>query len=309
MMGRPKLLVVGGDGSIGTVIRRLTPGLSIDAVYTSRRACNMAGNDIYFDLGVSSVNQLLGRGITHALLLAGISSIHSCERDPIHSYAKNVTSSGKLISKLSEHGIRVTMVSTNQVSGQDQCHPQVQDKRNPCCECGCQKAELEDIVLDLGGTGVRCTKVIASKQTILSEWVESLRVDHPIHAYTNVRIAPLCVKPVARSLVAIAVSEADSQIHHMSPATDGTYWQAAVLIADLLERSRDLVIPSWAHEDPSEGVIARNCAALGVPTVRGLERFGTFSKNIVNLSTKNSLEFRRPSRDADSHIGRSGSEP
>lgn len=252
----------------------------------------MAANDIFFELGVSDVGQLLQHGVSHALMLAGITSIRSCERDPVQTRSINVASAGEVISQLSAYGVPVTVVSTNQVFGRSHPLPRVTDQRDPCCEYGRQKADLEDLVLDRGGMVVRCTKVVAPRHSIFSEWIQALRNDSPIRAHENLRMAPLCSETVARSLIEITIAQPKSKIHHLSPATDGTYWEAAVIMADSLEKSRDLVIPTFAHENPRDGVVVRDCAALGVTDVADFAPLGTFKENIIKFTEKELSKMR-----------------
>lgn len=217
-----------------------------------------------FDLMTDPAAVLLRDEPTHAVLLAGRTSIADCERSPEATRAVNVSGAFAAAKGLTEAGVKVTVVSSSSVFSRDRRLPLPDDPTDPVCEYGRQKAELEWLCLQLDRVVVvRPTKVL-NGASVIDEWVEALASRQPITPFSNLAVSPMRVGPVVSRLLA-AVLGAGEPIIHVSSHDDITYAQMAGVVARWLGADPELIDPVEAENDPYRGLITGPFAALGQP--------------------------------------------
>lgn len=253
----------------------MAPGLmaaaqadSWDVVTTSRRSPldTLAGNWVHLDLtDDDSIDQFDVGGFDHAILLAGITSISQCERDPALSQRVNVDSLSRLSQRLVNAGSRVTALSTSQVFSRYVDAPKPDDPRTPTCIYGHHKALLEDKILDhQGGAVIRLTKVVPPTFPLVSDWCKSLERGETVSAFSNVAIAPVVLDDVIADIWALVCAHLEG-IAHISSRDQMSY---AKLIEGIA-RAKGLigrVEHVEAENDVINGVITGPYARLGLPS-------------------------------------------
>lgn len=266
-MAHRRVIVVGGDGLVGRAVVSKLRNLELDFRWTSRREGQglTDGHRLDFDLESSEPAALIEWRPTHALLLAGVTSIRECELAPDRTRQVNVDASADLVKALSASDVRVTVASSSQVFGRDQFMPELMDARHATCEYGRQKVELEDQVLRLGGRVARCTKIMSQGSGVVASWVRSLRRGDSVEAFENMTVAPVTVDWAAAALLEIATTDQAQQVFHLSSRDEDSYFGAACSVADQLQVPRDRVRSKSASHDPLNGIILGPHAALGRP--------------------------------------------
>lgn len=274
-----RVLVVGASSGIGRSLMAYGTTVGQDMWGTSRLG-DPRRELSAFDLTSDPATILLRNEPTHAILLAGRTSIADCERNPEATREVNVEGVFAAAKVLAEEGISVTVVSSSSVFSRNRYLPLPGDATDPACEYGRQKAELEKRCLQLDRVViVRPTKVL-NGASVLDAWVEALAEGQHIAPFSNLAVAPMRVLPAASRLLEAALS-ALHPIVHLSPHDDMTYAQMAEVVARWLNADARLVEPVEADSDPRLGLMTGPHAALGQPfdvgaaesSVSAVERF------------------------------------
>lgn len=264
-----RILVVGASSGIGRSLMAYGTTVGQDMVGTSRLGDPLLALN-FFDLTANSATILLRDEPTHAILLAGRTSIADCERNPEATRAVNVEGVFAAAKVLAEEGISVTVVSSSSVFSRNRYLPLPGDATDPACEYGRQKAELEKRCLQLDSVViVRLTKVL-NGASVLDAWVEALSQGQPIVPFSNVAVAPLRVVSVVTGLLEVTLTARDP-IVHLSPCDDITYAQMADALARWLNVDSRLVEPVTTETDPLLGLLTGPFAALGQPWSEGAD--------------------------------------
>lgn len=263
------VVVVGGDASMGPglIARAIADGFAVTA--TTRRGLPFVTDSGFqwqhLDLArQDSIKALSLKGVTHAILLAGVTSIAACERGPDSSYAVNVTGLAQVAQRLFREGATVTALSTSQVFSRHVDRPMPNDKRTPTCHYGRQKALLEDLVLESElGRIVRLTKVIPPKSPLFVAWITRLRKGKRIEAFSNVPIAPVVLDSALSDVWQHATTESRYQIGHVSSRGNWSYAELITEVARLSALPGEIFSKS-VDADPLNGVITGPFARLGM---------------------------------------------
>lgn len=232
-------LIVGGDGTLGSALRR-APECPAEVAYTSRRGGDGA---LRLDLAASPDTWELPARITGAVLCAAITSIDACEKDPAGTRAINVTATAELARRIAERGGRCVFLSTNQVF--DGSRPFRQETEPPCpvTKYGRQKAEAEAELLAGGHCVLRLTKVFAAVPKLFRTWREQLLSSATIRPFDDMVFSPVGILTAARAIWELSVEQAAGVVH-LSADADLAYSTVAQRLAARLGVSPELVHPT-----------------------------------------------------------------
>jgi dTDP-4-dehydrorhamnose reductase len=198
------MLVIGGSGFIG---RRLVPHLGPERVIATFHHAPFAGG-VQFDSATMRAADrfLVGRhGITHGIVLQGITGIDRCALAPEETARVNVDGTINVINDLLDAGVVPIYASSDSV---------FDGSRGPCSEAdpvcpiltyGRQAATVEAYLRNLSAPWViaRLTKVVASYPTprnILSEWIEAIYRRDLIRCAYNQILSPIDIDDVVAAL-------------------------------------------------------------------------------------------------------------
>jgi dTDP-4-dehydrorhamnose reductase len=283
-----RVVVVGGNASMGAglISRAIAEGFAVTAT-TRHRLPSVADSLVqwqYLDLTrEDSIKKLSLKGATHAILLAGVTSIAQCEREPELSRAVNVTGLGEIAQRLFREGAVVTALSTSQVFSRHVDRPMPTDERAPTCQYGLQKVLLEDLILDNeSGRIVRLTKVLPPKFPLFVDWVARLRKGDPVEAFSNVSIAPVLMDSAQGQIWQHTTTDSHNRICHISSTGNWSYSELMTKVARLYGLPGE-VFPTRVDEDPLNGVITGPFARLGLIEIynRPSAEFGALATAIV----------------------------
>jgi len=243
--GLPATAVFGADGYIGSNIlaglRRANP----DCVGVGRRP---SAGSTGFDLADPDIAPLglKSRGITHAVIAAGITQLSLCEQNPAATRAVNVHGVTELSRQLSIEGIRVVTFSSDYVfDGIDGSYLE-NSPVNPLNEYGRQKVELESRLLGSGDRDIlviRLSKVFDvcwGSGTLLDEIASRLLRGIPVQAATDQYFCPVLIDDVVMAVLYLLVSEKAGIVHLCAPARTSRL-DLAFKVADVFGCSRELV--------------------------------------------------------------------
>jgi dTDP-4-dehydrorhamnose reductase len=212
----PATVVFGADGFIGrnllAGVRRVNPA----CIGVGRHALDLAAPD-------TDPLDLQTRGITHAVIAAGISRIAACEREPARTRIVNVTGTVDLVRQLQRKGIRVVALSSDYVFDGTAGNYHDAASVSPVNEYGRQKAALEETLLRENGDGlllVRLSKVfdlVPGSGTLLDEMAARLLAGEPVRAARDQFFCPTLIEDVVTGLMRLLVSGRTGIVHLCAP--------------------------------------------------------------------------------------------
>lgn len=245
-----RVLVIGGDGTIGRAIGALLAARGIQIVETTRhpsgpasRAPDSDGRDrLFLDLLDDPGKVALPERIDVAYMCAGVASLADCRNDPAGSARVNVTGTLAVARRLATAGTHVVALLTSQVFNGTAPRTSAEAPRCPRTEYGRQKVAMEEGLLALGEQGslVRLTKVVSPTLALLSGWIAALRTDRAVRAFSDMVMAPVALTDVVEALGTIGERRL-SGIIQLSAPEDAAYTEVARHLARRLGRAETRV--------------------------------------------------------------------
>lgn len=232
-----KVLILGGDGLVGQELTSLTRKSAFRAISTTRRSSNNYG-EIFIDLLRSETWSNLPDDISHAIFLAGQTSVKLCEEENDISYHLNVVCTQKLIRNLLDKNVKVTFVSSNAVFDGRSSFYGVNDQREPVNKYGEYKKTVEDEFFnDKNFFIVRMTKVFESMENLLKLWISEIYRGGKIRAFVDVSISPIELTKTCQVLLKTAVA-CEEKIVHLSSQEEITYYDLAKKLVQVVHDKR-----------------------------------------------------------------------
>jgi dTDP-4-dehydrorhamnose reductase len=204
--GQPpaKVLVIGASGFIG---RRLASHLGAERVIATYYTSPLP-DGVLFDSATMRLRDrfFLGRhGITHGLLLQGMTGIDRCALSPDLSSLVNVEGAINSISDMLDAGVVPIYVSSDSVFDGTRGPCTEDDPVCPILTFGKQTAEVETYLHRLAEPWAiaRLTKVVAgfpNPRNILSEWIEAISRREVIRCAYDQILSPVDIDDVVAAL-------------------------------------------------------------------------------------------------------------
>jgi dTDP-4-dehydrorhamnose reductase len=248
--GQPRLLIVGGDSSIGGALATHFAAEGWQVQATTRRRDR--GEHVHPYLDLTAPTDLPVADLV--ILSAAVARIGDCAADPAGSRTINVDGILAVAEQQAGQGARVLLLSTDKVY--DGTIPLRSRNDSPCptTEYGRQKADAEAGVLALGDQGavLRLSKVVEPGLDLLAGWSRALTAGEPITPFHDLYLAPVPMAFVARTTAHIA-DEWSGGIYHCTGAEDRSYVDLAQILARQIGCDPDLIRPA-------------SCQAANMPT-------------------------------------------
>ncbi len=225
----PAVLVVGADGAIGKALSSSWRATGAPVIEATRRppfsACR-----IELDLSRPSADPLPPADV--AYLLAAVTDLAACERDPAGTARVNEHCTIELARRLAERGTHVVFPSTNLVFDGARPVRRADDPVSPPSEYGRQKARVEAALAPLGASAavLRLTKVVGPSTGPFASWVQKLRGGETIEAFADKVFAPVTLGETVALLVVIARDRLGG-LFQASATRDMSYAEAATVLA------------------------------------------------------------------------------
>jgi dTDP-4-dehydrorhamnose reductase len=240
------IVVVGAGGLIGRSVASEIEAAGGDVL----RASHRGAGELHLDLRAPPGDFVarLPAGITHAVLLAGVTGIDACRQEPEASRRLNVTHMRLLLADMLARGIVPVFVSSDLVFRGDRGRYCEDDAREPTTEYGRQKAAVEDFLLGRPEPSliVRLSKVFGADPDDTSpvrEILLAIRRGRPVRAAVDQVVCPTFVGDVASAIRALIERRAVGVIHLATPPA-GWYTRESLArtLAAALGRE-ELVVP------------------------------------------------------------------
>src|SRR5882757_563608 len=197
-------LVVGANSEIGSATARLIRSRGGEAVSTTRRP-TASRDEVLLDFRKPVEDFAIPEGIRSACIFVAVARMAACEADPVGSTQINVKQTVALADMLLAKRIYTLFLSTNQVFDGDSPHVRPDAPVSPVSEYGRQKAHAERLLQTRMSNGapvgiLRLAKVVSPGMSLLTTWKHELSAGRPIHAFSDMTMAPTPVNVVAESI-------------------------------------------------------------------------------------------------------------
>ncbi len=242
-------LVIGADGLIGRALADYLLSAGESIIETTRRLDTTSKRRGFLDLTEDVSDWRPPCQVSVAYLCAAVSTVDHCRRDPIQSAIVNVHNTVALAKALVASGTFVIFPSTTLVYDGSVPFQKEDDPVCPVAIYGVQKAEAEKKLLAMGNSVVvvRLSKVLSPNMPLVKGWIQALRSNKPIYAFSDKVMAPVSLSFVIDVLHRIAEARL-SGIIQVSGEKDVTYEQVARYVAQRIGASQDLVQPTTSKD-------------------------------------------------------------
>lgn len=234
-----RILIVGVDSPVGSDLKCFFIGRGWEVQGTTRRQ-ELRGDmsTHYLDLASTDIGGWRLPQVDVAVFVAAISRFVDCNAAPDMAHRVNVTSPSILSARFAAQGTRSILLSTSAVFDGLQPFANLDTLPHPRSLYGRFKLEAEKSFLAIGGNVVRLTKVLSKHSTLFAKWRSSLSHGTPLHAVSDMTLAPIGLSDVQVGMMA-ALQNCHPLVH-VSGRRDITYLEAAMHLAAGFGR-RDLV--------------------------------------------------------------------
>ncbi len=239
------VLIVGGDGIIGSALNKRLLAEGYQVTCSTRRPGDHGDKPLYLDLrDPASFLTIKDRHFDAAVLCGAITSIQKCEQNPEQTKEINVDGTLALADLLAESGVHLLFLSTNMVFDGSKPHARSSDGRNPLTEYGRQKAAVEEALLAPSRKAgiIRLGKVLTPNFPLFQEWLQRLRSGNCIYPHANRTMAPISLD-FATDILSWLISQNSHGIFQATASYDITYADAAFKLASLFQIDTSLIEP------------------------------------------------------------------
>ena len=202
----PKVLIIGQDGLIGSMMMRAFAARGWTIMGTTRRP-DPAGRAIALDLAdANSARTMPLPEADVVLLAAAMARFAECRAAPERARAVNVEAPLAIAERFAARGARSVLISTSAVFDGSRARVPAKSPTRPASDYGRLKAEAEQGILALGpwGAVVRLTKVLHAGHALFAGWRDALRRGEPIEAFADLSFAPIAATDVETGIMAAA---------------------------------------------------------------------------------------------------------
>lgn len=279
-----KILIVGGDGAIGSALAGYLPQTGLEVIKTTRRK---GGEGLFLDLEDLPKN-LEFPGVSVAVICAGIGSVAQCESNPNLTARVNVEAPKRIIEEVVGRGGRIVFLSTTHVFDGEKSFYATGDERNPITNYGRQKAEVEFCLEEIfpGQSAiVRLTKVLTPGGGLVKNWINAWRQGNPVDAFSDMYLSPVSLEFAVGALAKV-IEESLSGKVHVSADGETSYFDFALELAERLGIERKLIRgisykDAIKHPMPARASLAPSFGEVEFNSVASHNRLKRFIKEIA----------------------------
>ena len=245
-----RAIVIGGDSNIGSALATALKLRGDFVCSTTRRRKPANSYALHLDLSSPDINTVSLPRADIAFFCAAITSFSACRTNEALARDVNVTAPSLLARGLVAAGTRVILLSTSAVF--DWCAPDAEPSRppSPVTVYGKLKAEAETAFSAFGAAAsiLRLTKVLTPGDNLFNNWIDDLRQERSVRAFSDHYMAPVTISDTVTALLAISRSS-ESGVFQISAKHDISYYEAALHLASRLNVECQRVTAARASEN------------------------------------------------------------
>ena len=239
----PRYLIIGASGFLGARLLSLLGPDNAVATYFNRP---VAGG-VFFDavkMRLAGAVLKQHKGLTHAFIFHGITSIDACARDPQGTARVNVISMCAVIDDLFDHGIVPVFASSDAVFDGSRGMWTEEDTVNPVLTYGRHKVQVERYLQEKSSPWLvaRLAKVAGSvigHVDILSDWIDKLESGAEIRCARDQVFSPLGVDDAVEAMLSLAKG-CHSGIFHVCGPRPVTRLELLQMLIEEIDKYREL---------------------------------------------------------------------
>ena len=245
-----RLLILGGDSSIGSYLFNNLDRNAFQISITTRNKSNVNEENIFLDL-----QDIHDFAIDYALydiviFCAALTSIAECEKNPKDAFLINHLNTIYLIKEFVKNNVFVILFSTTQVfSGKNRIE-YVSNQTKPISIYGKTKEILEnDLIPYLNKICVlRCTKIIFKTNNLFRNWVNELNSHKQIYPYSDIYFSPISIEFLMFSILEI-INKKIVGLNQISSQSEMKFSEAAFYISEKLHLNSNLINPKCFNKN------------------------------------------------------------
>lgn len=269
-----RVLIVGVNSLIGSALYKDFKGSGISIIGTSRRVSAVFEDPriIYLNLEDEVIDESRLPNVDTVYLMASVTSMDQCVTDPT-SYTINVSSIAKVGDIYIRRGCFVIYASTNAVFSGNKFMPNEYDSTGPLTAYGEQKRDAEIALINSAALSpqgslaiVRMTKILANDNALIKDWCKSIFDNHPIEAFTDLKISPISLNYVITNLKMIGEKRCKG-IYHLSGSGDVSYFELASQLVRNFGGTVNQVLEKMAS---NSGIPTPYFSSLGMPNTKNV---------------------------------------
>jgi dTDP-4-dehydrorhamnose reductase len=238
------VLIVGGDGLIGSHLADALMESGQSVVVTTRRTYSLSSNNVFLDLeNIANLERM--PECETVVLCAAVTSNERCRKEPKLSRSVNVRAAAMIANFFVKRGCHVVFISTNLVFDGSVPFAGNNNQTCPLTEYGRQKAEAEAVLKKMHGpfTIIRLSKVISTQTLLFCSWMRDLYLSRRIYPFSNYRFSPIPISFVITLLLQV-IELRFTGVVQASASSDLTYAGAAAYLAKKFDYDASLIFPT-----------------------------------------------------------------
>lgn len=239
-----KLLIIGGNSSIGSYVFNNFDRNHFQISKTTRNKSNVNQENVFLDLQHIQDFKIDYSNFDIVIFCVALTSVAECEKNPKDAFLINHLNTIYLIKEFIKNNVFVIVFSTSQVFSGNNKIEYVTNLTNPFSIYGKTKEMLEiDLIPYLDKICVlRCTKIIFKTNTLFRNWVSELNSQKPIYPYSDIYFSPISIEFLMFSILEI-INKKIVGLNQISSHSEIKFSEAAFYISEKLHLNSNLINP------------------------------------------------------------------
>ena len=241
---KKNVLIVGGTGQIGEVLKKSLKKSSYRVSATTRHREIKKKDLLYLDLEKPNF-EIDFTKFDFVIICAAITNIAKCETQYLKCKKINYKNTITLINKCVKSKCFTIFISSNAVFDGRKKFYKSADARNPVSKYGEFKLLVEKYIEDLPSNKacvLRLTKVITNKTTLIQNWKKNLKNGKIIKVFNNKFISPVKIKDLNAAIQKI-IENKKSGIFQLGGKKEISYYEYAKKIFSSDPNMKKNIIP------------------------------------------------------------------
>ena len=245
-----KLLIIGGNSSIGSYLFNNLDRNYFQISKTTRNKSNINQENIFLDLQHVQDLKIDYSNYDIVIFCAALTSVAECEKNPKDAFLINHLNTIYLIKEFVKNNVFVILFSTSQVFSGNNKIEYVSNQPNPISIYGKTKEILEiDLIPYLENICVlRCTKIIFETNDLFRKWVSELNIQKPIYPYSDIHFSPISIEFLMFSILEI-INKKIVGLNQISSQSEIKFSEAAFYISKKLHLNSNLINPKCFNKN------------------------------------------------------------